>query len=431
MCRFLTFIFLVVFTHLFATSLNLEMVGKHVVLMNGKTGQIIFEKDGYVPTENASTTKIATALYTYHLLGDEIYTKCVTARREALASISTSAKRQSKFRCPPWWIETGSDHVGIKPGETMRVYDLLYAAMLASANDASNVLAQELGGTIPSFMEGMNAYLKSIGCRGTHFKNPSGLSHPEHLTTAYDLALMGKHFLEIPVLREMGGTLRYTCPETNLEYKRYFVSKNKLLQNGAYFYPYAIGIKTGTTEASGKNLVAAAEHEGRLLVGAFLNYPYFERDSLYNDVRKAFDAAFNEPVLKRTILEAGETPLKKKLVGGNRLLLGYLDAPLCYTFYPSEETDIKLQVMWEPPPFPIKTGERVGEVRLLHPSGTVLQNLPLYAARSVYPSFFHALYLTLTHPFFIKGGLLFAAVIILSNVFRRLWGGKKRYNRGS
>jgi serine-type D-Ala-D-Ala carboxypeptidase (penicillin-binding protein 5/6) len=406
------------------SALDFDLKGKHVLLMNGTTGQVLFEKEAHTPTENASTTKIATALYVYHLLGDEIFTKEITARGEALASITPQAKRQSNFRCPAWWIETDSDHVGIKPGETFKVFQLLLAALLESANDACNVLAQELGETIPAFMEGMNAYLESIGCLNTHFMNPSGLSHPKHLTTAYDLALMGKHLMNIPALRKMVALARYTCPETNYEYKRYFRNHNKLLKSGPYFYPYALGIKTGTTRASGRNLVAAAEKEGRLLIGSFINYPYGERESLYKDVHKVFDAAYDEPLMQRTLIEAGETSLKKKIPGGRCALQVYLQEPVHYTFYPSEETTIKVEVQWDPPPFPIRKGEKVGEIIVLHPSGTELNKESMYSTKDVYPALTHLIYLVISHKFFIKIAFVLFGAFIMTKILQSL--GKKK-----
>jgi serine-type D-Ala-D-Ala carboxypeptidase (penicillin-binding protein 5/6) len=420
-------IFFIILCYFFSTPLlafDFQAKGKHVFFMNGKTGEVLYEKDAHTPTENASTTKIGTALYVYHLLGEEIYTKELTARREALASITPQAKRQSNFRCPAWWIETDSDHVGIKPGETLTVYNLLLAALLESANDACNVLAQELGGTIPQFMEGMNEYLASIGCLNTHYMNPSGLSHPKHLTTAYDLAIMGRKLMEIPELRKMVILPRYTCPETNYEYKRYFVNHNKLLRSGPYFYPYALGIKTGTTRASGRNLVAAAQKDDRLLIGSFINYPYGERESLYKDVHKLFDTAFNEPLMERILLQAGESPLTKKVPGGRKPLQGYLAKPFLYSFYPSEESDVKMKVCWQPPSFPVKKGEKIGKILLIHPSGVQLNEAPLYAARDVNPALTHLIYLTITHEYFIKILLLVIGSLFLSKTFSNL--GRKR-----
>src|SRR5262249_25642973 len=140
-----------------------------------------------------------------------------TADREALASITPEAKRQSNYRSPPHWLETDGTHVGIKKGEELSLYDLLHACLIASANDASNIIAQSLGGTIPQFMDEVNAYLKEIGCKNTHFNNPHGLHHPDHYTTAYDLAMMAKEGLKDPVFRKIVSLMRHSCPRTNLE----------------------------------------------------------------------------------------------------------------------------------------------------------------------------------------------------------------------
>ena len=105
-----------------------------------------------------------------------------SADREAVASITPQAKRQSNSRSPPHWLETDGTHVGIKRGEEFKLYELLHLMMIASANDAANVIAQGLSKTIPKFMEETNELLQTLGCKNTHYNNPHGLHHPQHIT---------------------------------------------------------------------------------------------------------------------------------------------------------------------------------------------------------------------------------------------------------
>ena len=109
----------------------------------------------------------------------------VTAKKEALSCISPYEKRKDNYaKYPSYWNVTDGSTAGIKFGEEMSIQDLLYAMMLASGNDAANVLAQEVGqGSIEGFIEHLNGFVKRLGCTNTHFCNPHGLHHPNHVST--------------------------------------------------------------------------------------------------------------------------------------------------------------------------------------------------------------------------------------------------------
>ncbi|MFN0065648.1 MAG: D-alanyl-D-alanine carboxypeptidase family protein [Chlamydiales bacterium] len=395
-------------SRLSAESLSFNVSGEHIILVNGKTGAILFERNAHVPTYPASTTKIATALYLLHLRDDALHEKATT-KPAAIASITPQAKRESNYRSPAHWLEVGGTHIGLKRGEEMPLYDLLHGILLASANDACNVVAEEVGGNIPKFMDDLNAYLEKLGCKNTHFCNPHGLTHPDHKTTPYDLALMAREGMKHPLFREIVAKSRYTCPETNLEYRRYFIQTNRLLRNGAHFYSKAVGIKTGSTQAAGVNLVAAAEEGGRLLIAVLLNYG--STAELYHDAKELFETTFAEPQMRLEILPKGEQDITKKIVGTRKRLQTYLPDGLYYDYYPSEKTDYKVLLHWSLSPLPIQKGEKVGMIELVAPDKTVLQSAPLFA--------YQTLYATVTHrfaQFFFhekKGRMLLFSIAIL------------------
>lgn len=368
-----------------AQQLDLDVGAEGAILINAKTGAILFEKNAHTPTFPASTTKIGTAIYALELCGQQLNQK-FTATRECTASISPQAKRQSNYRSPPHWLETDGSHIGIKNGEEFRVYDLLCAMLIASANDASNVIAQGVGGSIPIFIEGLNRYLKEIGCLHTSFNNPHGLHHPNHLTTPYDLAMMARKGLENPIFRQIVSKSRYACPQTNLEYERTFVQTNQLLGNGSFAYPKAIGVKTGTTQAAGKNLVAAAQDdEGRCLIAVALGYRE-ARSELYRDVIKLFEKAFSEPKMRRYVLKKGVTALTTHVAGTRQHLKTLLPEGLFYDFYPAEECAVKASVNWEIPSLPIQAGDRVGAVRVVDEKGNLIQETALLAFEGLKPT---------------------------------------------
>lgn len=391
-----------------------------VLLMNAETGVVLYEKNGYVEAFPASTTKIATALYVLEK-HPELLEGIATASREAIASITPEAKIQSNYRSPPYWIETGSTHIGIKLGEEFALPDLLAAVLIASANDASNVLAQQVAGKIPAFMEAVNGYLKEIGCHHTHFVNPHGLHHPCHKTTPYDLAKMAQLGLRNPRFRQLVSTPSYPCPQTNLSYERTFLSTNLLLRKGALFYPKAIGIKTGTTLAAGKNLVAAATEGGRTLILVLMGHRG-PRQALFEEATALFEHAFHEPKLRRYLLPKGATSFTT--VRSGRTLHTILPEGVFYDFYPSEEVAVQTRLCWKIPPLPLAEGTRVGTLEVITTEGGhLLQQVPVLAAHPLAaPLWDRLLRTTAWKPYLICGGV----AIVLGVVFKRLRRTRRR-----
>jgi len=387
------FLFLAATLH--AKPLELSVNAEAAILMNAQTGKVLFEKNAYGQAYPASTTKIATALYALYKYSDRLE-DILTADREAVASITPQAKKQSNYRSPPHWLETDGTHVGIKRGEEIKLYDLLHLMMIASANDAANVIAQGLGGSISKFMEGENEFLKQIGCSNTNYNNPHGLHHPQHVTTAYDLALMAKEAMKYPLFCQIVSLSRYTSPQTNLEPERHILQGNHLLRKGPFYYPKAIGIKTGFTSTSGKNLVAAAQNEERVLIAVALGYRG-PRSELYHDMIKMFDTAFSEPKLCRTLLPSGEQKVMAHVPGATQPLKTTLSESLIYNFYASEEAPVKVAVKWEIPPLPITAGTVVGKIQIIDIQGNVIKQAPLLAAEELKANLTHSFGRLLTH----------------------------------
>lgn len=267
------------------------------------------------------------------------------------------------------------------------MHDLLHGILICSANDASNTVAIGLSGTVPKFMDQLNGFLQSIGCKQTTFNNPHGLHHPEHMTTANDLALMTTEALRYPEFREIVCKPRYTCPETNLEYERTLLQTNLMLRNGSYNYPKAIGVKTGGTQAAGKNLVAAAEEGDRLLIGVVLGCT--SRADVYKDMIKMFETAFNEPKMRRMLLPIDDQSLSQKVKGARGKLKTYLPEGVSYDFYPAEEEAVKLEMAWDIPTLPVRKGMQVGVVSVLDSQERLLKQAPILASqdlkRSIWP----------------------------------------------
>jgi len=413
-------------SHIFCAPLSIPITSESGILMNLETGTVLSCHNPDTPLYPASITKVATALYALKLCGDQVG-QMVTVKAEALASITPQAKKQSNYRSPPYWLETDGNHIGLKKGEEIPLRELLHALLIASANDAANVIAQHLGGTIPKFMDALNSYLKQLGCKNTHFLNPHGFHHPAHLTTARDMALIAREAMKYPLFREMVAKVRHTCPQTNLEQERNLLQTNLLLRQGSYYYPQAIGIKTGTTTAAGKTLIAAARVGERTLIAVVLGNR--DKGGRYEDVIKMFETAAKEPRKRRFLLKKGLQEFTKTVVGGRQPLKVSLAQDLYFDFYPTEEPVMKTSVVWHPLKLPIEPNQEVGEIKVVDAGGGVLQQQKLYAAVAVEPTFIWKCKAFLSEGNRGKKGLFGGGVAMLLLFFWKLR--KRKPNRSS
>lgn len=419
-CYFFFFL-LFCFQPLFALPLSIDVHGKAVVLINGKTGQILFEKEKDLLIYPASTTKIATALFVLEVY-EERLVESALGTKEALATISAQVKRESNYRCPPYWLENDGKHMSIKNGELLPMKELLYALLINSPNDAANVIASHISGSVSQFMEDLNGYFKSIGLVKTHFVNPHGLHHPMHMTTAKEMALLGARAIKHPLFRDIVLRSSYKFPQTNLEYERILAQTNALVKRGAHHYPYAIGIKTGTTKAAGKCLVAAAEKEGRLLVASLFGYG--KREELYGDAIKLFERAFAEKKRSVILLPEGMHPFKGEVFGKKRALIAILPKALQYDFYPSERESVYVHLKMDVLKLPMYKGEKMGELLIKNRAGEILGREAIFTAKNIRAGLFVSMknYTRWKRVYIVIGG---AALFMLSmKVFK-----KKRRSR--
>lgn len=366
--------------HLKAEKLSVSIDAEAAILINAESGAILYEKNAHVPHYPASTTKIATAIYALKEKGDQL-SSIVAADQEAIASISEEAKKRSNYKTPPHWVEQGSTHMGIKKGEEFTFKDLLSGVMIVSANDASNVVAQYVGGTIPNFMVGLNNYIKGLGCKETNFMNPHGLHHPKHQTTAYDMAIITREAMKNPLFREIVASVKFIRPKTNKQEPTVILQKNRLLRTGKYYYPKAIGVKVGYTSIARHTLVAAARQDDRELIAVLMKCD--ESGQTFSDAIKLFDAAFNQAKVQKIILKAGPQKFSYKLDGKELPLKTYLKENLTLEYYPAEEPAVKCYLQWLSLKLPIAKNQQVGEVLLKKADGTLVQKAPLYAEEEV------------------------------------------------
>lgn len=235
----------------------LSMNVDSAILIDASTGVVLYQENSDKTVYPASTTKIMTAIIA--LENSELDTM-MTASAEAVYSIGRDGM-----------------HVGISPGEQLALRDLLYALLVKSANEAANIIAENISGSISEYAELMNAKAKELGALNTNFSNPHGYHNPSHYTTASDMAKIARYAMTIPKFREIVSTIHYTIPPTNIcaEPKEIY-STNKLFYEHttgpSVFYPCAIGVKTGFTNEAGNNFVGAAAKDGVELISVVMGF---------------------------------------------------------------------------------------------------------------------------------------------------------------
>ena len=220
-----------------------------VLIMETDSRNIIYSKNENARVYPASTTKIMTVLLAIEAVEDG----------KVNMSDMVTANQSMNYDMVP----DGSS-AGILVGETMPLQDLLYCAMLASGNDACNVIAEYIGGSIENFIQMMNDRAAELGCVGTHFANTHGLPNENHYTTAWDFAQITLEAMSHSEFVEISDTIEYTVPGTNLSGQRKLGNTNGLINPNSALYPgygyeYAHGIKTGYTSAAGYCLVSTAQ----------------------------------------------------------------------------------------------------------------------------------------------------------------------------
>ena len=219
---------------------------KAAAVINGDTGELIYAQNADKKLPMASTTKIMTALL-----------------------LCEHGELQKEITVTADMLRVEGSSMGLLADDRVTYHDLLYGMMLASGNDAANVTAIALGGTVEKFTEMMNNRARELGLENTRFVTPSGLDAEGHCTTARELALLAYHALKNEEFAKAAASKTATLNYGNPPYRRTLKNHNKMLT----LYEGAVGVKTGFTKKSGRCLVSAARRDGKLAIAVTLNDP--------------------------------------------------------------------------------------------------------------------------------------------------------------
>lgn len=338
------------------------------IVMDSKTGAILYGKNIHRKQYPASITKIMTALLAIE-----------KGNPKDIITFSDNAV---------YSIDWGSSHIGMREGEQITLNDALYGMLLMSANEVSNAIAEHIDGSVENFADSMNEKAKELGAYNTHFVNPHGLHDPDHYTTAYDMALITREALKYDKFREVAGTLTYVIPPTNLVNEpRYLAHQHRLYNNKAYpnsYYEGCEGGKTGYTNEARHTLVTFAKREDLELIVVVLKS---EKQEMYEDTKRLLDYGFEnfEPSI---LIEAGASAGKVTL-GQNEGLKEeksvevYAEKTL-ETVLPKELTeDIKQEItLSDKLSFPIYEGDVIGSLNYIY-KNEIIASVNVLSAENV------------------------------------------------
>ncbi|HEY8418940.1 MAG TPA: D-alanyl-D-alanine carboxypeptidase family protein [Clostridia bacterium] len=303
-----------------------------MALIEVNSGRLLFSHNPHQRREMASTTKILTAITVIENCKnlDEV----ISVPKEAVG------------------IEGSS--IYLARDEKISVRDLLYGLMLRSGNDAAVALAIHTAGSIQEFCKLMNQTAKKIGANNSNFANPHGLHHPDHYTTAYDLALISAYAMKNPVFREIVGTKVHQATWEGRDYPRVMYNKNKILS----LYEGGNGIKTGYTKNAGRCLVSSAKRDKMEVVCVVLNCgPMFE------ECMRIMDLAFERYPMRTLVspeMSMGKLPALRSKQSEIDIVA---DREFCYPLSEQEYNSITYDVNIKTVLYaPMKKGEPIGKV---------------------------------------------------------------------
>lgn len=270
----------------FAVSTEPNLVSEAAILIDSNTNKILYSKNADQKMYPASTTKILTAILTLENcnLDDEV-------------TVSDTAILD---------IPEGYSSANLQFGEILTVEQLLQLLLVHSANDAANVLAEHVGGSIESFVSMMNTKVHDLGLENTHFTNAYGLHDENHYTTAYDLAIIMKYCVQNNDFRRIAGNASVAIPATNKSGVRKYDSTNDLIiPNSKNYYQYLTAGKTGFTTPAGECLVTSAYKNDIELICVILGGSQTVNNSSlrFSETKELYEYGYNNYSLKPIVSE--------------------------------------------------------------------------------------------------------------------------------
>ncbi|MEK3885935.1 D-alanyl-D-alanine carboxypeptidase family protein [Bacillus sp. FSL K6-3431] len=316
------------------------------VLMEQKTGRVLYEQNPHEIRRIASITKIMTAIIAIE-----------------------SGKMNEKVKVSKNAVYTEGSSVYLTPGESIKLEDLVYGLMLRSGNDAASAIAEHVGGSLEGFVFLMNQKAEELGMKNTVFANPHGLDdHEKHYSTPYDMAILTRYAMENEIYQTISGTKVYKF--TRESGPQQWKNKNRLLTEK---YSYCTGGKTGFTKRAGRTLVTTAAKDGIDLIAVTLDGP-----DDWDDHISMYEYGFRNFELKE-VLEEGPLTIKVKEMKNKEL---FLKDSVYFPLAEKEELEVKIEYkLLHHKDLKKKTSGDVG-IAIIYFKNDVVRKIPIYVKQT-------------------------------------------------
>lgn len=405
-----------------------NILAKAALLVDVNTDSVVYAKNEHQELYPASLTKVMTTLLVLEAVEDGKLRldQELTATNSAFTGLASDGS-----------------NAGIKVGEILTVEQLLYCVMVVSANEACNILAEAVSGSISAFVDEMNAKAKELGCENTHFANTNGLHDPQHYTSAWDLYLITKAAMKHDLFLTISDTANVVIPATNMSKERNYWTTNHLLSTWrviGYLNKEAHGIKTGSTDEAGYCLISSAARGSMHCVSVILGAERVEENGVgnirsFSETTRMFNYGFDN-FSYQTILDPSTEVTKEVAV-----TLSKVDH---VTVAPNEEVEVlfpndldpadlqRTIHVEEPVEAPIQQGQKLGTMDLYY-GGTVYATVDLLALHDVEASrllvFWRDVQKFFAEPWLRIVLIALLALIVLLVLWKVLFG-RRRYRYG-
>ena len=313
------FIAIAVSVSIVANAANPYTTAESAVVIDADTGQVLYGKNMHLRLYPASITKIMTALLA---LENGSMSDNIVMSHDAVFSVGRY-----------------TSHIALDVEEVLSLEQALYAIAIVSANDASNGIAELIGGSMKNFALMMSERAVSAGALNTNFTNAHGLPDENHYTTAYDMALIMLEAIKTPEFNRIFSTVYYEMPPTNINSEsRHFWRTGSLITD-TFRYEGVISEKSGWTSAAGSTFAVAAQRDGRTLIAVVMNSENVI--TRRHDIVALFDYGFNE--FKPIRIRASEISKDDYIIDGVNVSLQAVDDFYALIDNSLSENDIEIR----------------------------------------------------------------------------------------
>ena len=340
-----------------AGAVNLEVAGKSALLMDAATGRVLYEKNAHEPMAPASVTKVMTML----LIMEAIDSGKIGWNDTVTASEAAAAK--------------GGSQIFLKAGESMSVSDMVKSIAVSSANDCACAMAEFIAGLEGAFVAQMNARAEDLGMEHTHFVNCTGLDDEadaaQHLTCAYDIALMSRQLLVYhPDIKKFTTIWMDTVRDGTFG----LANTNKLVR----FYQGATGLKTGFTAKAGYCLSASAQREGMELIAVVMGAETSK--DRFAACKSMLDYGFANYALVAPEVENGTVAVR---LGAQDSVEAVPGEAVQLLVDKAQRSDVTVQVQLEESvAAPVSQGQKLGTMTV-RSGEQILAQIPMVASQAV------------------------------------------------